>query len=108
MLTARVDGEVLEASIVNPTYARPDKLAACLRSLCRLNDEVTFEVVVVDDGSPEPVAPIVKRFKPQLDIRCIRQANAGPARARNLGASEARGLWLAFTDDDRFRSGSHT
>lgn len=53
-----------------------------------------------DDGSPEPVAPIVDRFRARVEVRCVRSAQAGPARARNAGAAAARGRTLAFTDDD--------
>nr|WP_246408600.1 glycosyltransferase [Parvularcula dongshanensis] len=90
----------LAASVVLPTYARPAKLSACLEGLARLKLDAPFEVVVVDDGSPEPVAPVVEAFSDRLTVRCLRQANAGPARARNHGAAAARGRWLAFTDDD--------
>lgn len=51
-----------------------------------------FEVLVVDDGSAVPVnIP---------GVRVLRQTNQGPASARNLGAAQARGKYLVFTDDD--------
>jgi GT2 family glycosyltransferase len=59
-----------------------------------------LEVIVVDDGSPEPVATLVESLRPSLTVRSIRQANGGPAAARNAGARAARGRYLAFTDDD--------
>ncbi len=76
-------------SIVIPSYGRPLALRRCLASL-----ESGHEVIVVDDGSPEPVPAGL------LGARVIRQDNRGPAAARNLGASEARGKFLAFLDDD--------
>lgn len=88
-----------EISVVIPTYARPERLERCLDALASTTG-VAFEVIVVDDGSPQPVAPIVKRFRDKMTIRCFRQDNAGPARARNRGASEAAAPILAFTDDD--------
>jgi GT2 family glycosyltransferase len=54
--------------------------------------------VVVDDGSPEPLAPVCARFGER--VRCVRQANAGPAAARNRGVAESGADFLAFTDDD--------
>jgi glycosyltransferase involved in cell wall biosynthesis len=56
-----------------------------------------YEVVVVDDGSPLPVAPIVARHE---RARCVRQANAGPAVARNVGVRDAAGEFLVFLDAD--------
>jgi glycosyltransferase involved in cell wall biosynthesis len=56
-----------------------------------------YEVIVVDDGSPLPVAPIVARH-PQA--RGLRQKNAGPAVARNAGVRESAGDFLVFLDAD--------
>jgi GT2 family glycosyltransferase len=53
--------------------------------------------LVVNDGSTDRTAEIVSRY---AGVRLITQANAGPAAARNLGAVEARGELLLFTDDD--------
>src|SRR5690349_8782081 len=88
-------------SIIIPTYNRPAPLEQCLKALSQLDyPRDRFEVVVVDDGSTISPAGIVEGFCSRLDIRMLRQANAGPAAARNLGAQEAKGQILAFTDDD--------
>lgn len=70
--------------------------ALCAQTLSRCS----FEVVICDDGSPEPLAPAVAPFESRLALRLISQPNAGPAAARNHGARMARGSILAFTDDD--------
>ena len=59
--------------------------------------ERSHEVIVVDDGSPVDVAAVVARHP---RARCLRQANAGPARARNTGIAAARGAHLVFLDAD--------
>ncbi|MEM6751423.1 MAG: glycosyltransferase [Cyanobacteria bacterium P01_C01_bin.38] len=88
-------------SIVIPTYNRPERLAGCLESLTQLEyPREFFEVIVVDDGSKIPLAPVVERFKDSLEITLIKQKNQGPATARNTGAKQAKGNFLAFTDDD--------
>jgi glycosyltransferase involved in cell wall biosynthesis len=88
-------------SVVVPSFRRPDRLAALLDALAAQDvDRGDLEVVVVDDGSPEPLAPTAQAFTDRLDVRVHRQANAGPATARNVGAGLARGSLLAFTDDD--------
>ncbi len=87
-------------TVVIPTYARPQRLTACLAALVGQRMEVPWEVVVVDDGSPEPLDSIAEAFHERLDLRIERQGNAGPARARNRGVAVARGRFIAFTDDD--------
>ncbi len=56
------------------------------------------EIVVVDDGSLDATAAIVRERYPQ--VRLIEQANTGPAGARNAGVRQARGEWIAFLDAD--------
>lgn len=88
-------------SVIIPTYGRPERLRQCLAGLAAMNyDSKEFEVIVVDDGSPEPVEPVVHSLQDRLALTSLRQENAGPASARNLGAQHARGDWLAFLDDD--------
>lgn len=88
-------------SIVVPTYARPERLAACLEALAALDPPAGgVEVIVVDDGSPVPAEAVAGPFRGCLDLTVLRQVNAGPAAARNAGAAVARGDFLAFTDDD--------
>ncbi|GGI06069.1 glycosyltransferase [Egicoccus halophilus] len=88
-------------SVVVPAFRRPDRLAALLEALAAQDlAREAFEVVVVDDGSPEPLAPTGEAFSSRLQVRVHRQTNAGPAAARNTGAEVARAPLLAFTDDD--------
>ena len=84
-------------SVVVPTFDRPRKLEECLAALARLEyPRDDYEVVVVDDGSREPV----KVAGHGAAVRVERRPNAGPAAARNRGVAAARGRWVAFTDDD--------
>lgn len=88
-------------SIIIPTYNRPEHLTSCLQSLTQLSYPCDqFEVIVVDDGSSDPLDTIVQPFLSSLKLNLIRQPNAGPAAARNRGAKAAQGQFIAFTDDD--------
>lgn len=88
-------------SIVIPTYGRPVKLAKCLAALAELDyPKDQFEIVVVDDGSPNSPEQRVREFGDRLNINFVRQTNRGPAAARNTGAKRAMGRILVFTDDD--------
>lgn len=88
----------LAVSVVIPHLNEPDHLLRCLRSLDRQRDGgVAFEVIVVDNGSREPVAPICRLFK---GVRLVTEPEPGPGPARNLGARLARGEIIAFIDAD--------
>lgn len=89
------------ATVVIPSFARPGALARCIEGLSRQSAEAgEFEVVVVDDGTPEPVVLDSSLARGRFELRVLRQDNAGPGVARNLGAASARGEILAFIDDD--------
>jgi len=88
-------------SVIVPIYNRPRQLAACLEGLvCSAFPRHRFEVIVSDDGSPEPMEPIVAAFGHRLRISLVTHPNTGPAAARNRGAARAQGSYLAFLDSD--------
>jgi GT2 family glycosyltransferase len=91
----------LRASVVVPTFNRAPLLPAVLSALFD-QDHGDFEVVVVDDGSTDGTASVLEELSRRTPgrLRFFRQENSGPARARNRGALEARGGFLAFLDDD--------
>ncbi len=90
-----------EFTVVIPSRDRPAQLERCLEALTRLvTPRERFEVVVVDDGSRVSYEEIVARRQRQINIRLLRREGGGPGLARNAGAAEARGRFIALTDDD--------
>lgn len=88
-------------TVVVPTHGRPQSILACMQALALQQLRDTWEVVVVDDGSANLVAPrLLELYAGQLEVRVIRQDRLGPSAARNRGVQEARGEFVAFTDDD--------
>jgi GT2 family glycosyltransferase len=62
-----------------------------------------FEVVVVDDASPDDTTAVAEAFAQQssLPVRVLRRAtNGGPAAARNDGWRSTTAPYVAFIDDD--------
>lgn len=60
-----------------------------------------FEVVVVDDGSAQPVEPMLAHY-PRANMRIHRQANRGPGGARNTALKLATGKYVLFVDADDY------
>ncbi|MCK5378172.1 MAG: glycosyltransferase [Acidobacteria bacterium] len=89
-------------SVLIPTFGRADALAMVLQAWeCQQPGDVAFEVVIVDDGSPDATRELLGSLRPQrFDLRRLVQENAGPAAARNRGLRAARGEIVLFTGDD--------
>lgn len=90
-----IEGE--SASIIIPTFNGSSRIGNCLDALVQQTTGRNAEILVVDDGSTDNIADVVRSYS---SVRLITQANAGPASARNRGAMEAKGKILLFTDDD--------
>ncbi|MDF1564762.1 MAG: glycosyltransferase family 2 protein [Deltaproteobacteria bacterium] len=87
-------------SIIIPAYDCRDEIQGLLDDVGRsaLLAEGDAEVIVVDDHSTDDTAAVCEARE---GVRVIRQPqNAGPARARNVGAAHARGELLIFIDSD--------
>jgi serine acetyltransferase/glycosyltransferase involved in cell wall biosynthesis len=88
-------------SLVVATFNRRPLLERLLQQLdAQTLPHAQFEVVVVDDGSAEPVAEHLDRLDLHYPLRVLRQKNAGVAKARHQGVLQARGDILAIVDDD--------
>ncbi|HEV2396664.1 MAG TPA: glycosyltransferase [Candidatus Sulfotelmatobacter sp.] len=84
-------------SIIIPTFNGASRIGNCLDALLKQTHNRDTEILVVNDGSTDETADVVARYP---CVRLINQANAGPAAARNHGATEAKGAIILFTDDD--------
>lgn len=92
-------------SVVIPSYNRRD----CVRSLLRsvfLQKETEFEVIVVDDCSPDDTVEMVRREFPQVRL-LVNERNSGPCVTRNRGIRAARGEWIVGLDSDVTLSDPH-
>lgn len=83
-------------SVVMPTNRRSEYLAEAVSSV-RAQSVPASEIILVDDGSPEPGLADIAH---DLGVTYIRQPPRGISAARNAGVAAARGDWIAFLDDD--------
>jgi len=85
-------------SVIIPAFNAAGTLRKCLKALLEQSVPPNqLEIIVVDDGSSDATADILREFPA---VRSFSQRNQGPSVARNLGISKARGRFLAFTDSD--------
>jgi len=88
---------MVQVSVIVPTHNRLGYLRECLASV-EAQTCPPFEIIVVDDGSADGTVEWLQDTRPE--VRVILQENLGPGAARNRGAAEARGEYLAFLDSD--------
>ena len=86
---------MVDFSVIIATYNRADYLRECLNSLASQTHK-NFETIIVDDGSTDNTKDLIKSFP----VKLLTQKHLGPAKARNLGAEQARGEILVFIDAD--------
>ena len=92
-------------SVIIPTYNRAGFIGATLDSVLA-QDFAAFEVLVVDDGSTDNTAAVVRAYTdPRLHY--LPQANAERAAARNYGVARATGEYVLFLDSDDLLHPNH-
>ena len=94
-----------DMSIAISSFNRDDKVGQTLETLFRsdLSRFERVEVIVVDDGSPRPVADVLERVgtpPEKMDLRLVRHENSGIGATRNRGFREAKAGLVLFLDDD--------
>jgi len=89
-------------SIITPAYKAAPFVGDAIRSV-QGQDHSTWEMLIVDDGSPDATAEIVAGFaSADPRVKLIRQANSGPALARQRALDAAKGRFIAFLDSDDY------
>lgn len=86
-------------SVIIPTYNHRDYVLETLDSVFA-QTFTDYEVIVVNDSSPDDTADLLRPLAAKGRIRYFEQPNRGQAGARNRGLEEARGGFIAFLDDD--------
>lgn len=94
--------ETIDVSVVIPCYNAGEWLREAVDSARRLDGGFGVEILVVDDGSTADSTLKILESVEATGVRVFRQANAGPAAARNRGIAAARGRYIVPLDaDDR-------
>jgi glycosyltransferase involved in cell wall biosynthesis len=97
-MAAQKIGPVPAVTVVIPTYNRASWVAEAVGSARDNSQSLLIEVVVVDDGSTDDTRTALATISGP--VRYKYQANAGLAKARNVGLRIARGRYICFLDSD--------
>jgi glycosyltransferase involved in cell wall biosynthesis len=94
------------ASVIIPTYNRPESLKEAIQSVLR-QEYTYFEIIVINDGGVD-VQGVINGLNAGKKIRYINhEKNRGLAAARNIGIRIANGKYIAYLDDDDIFYPSH-
>ncbi len=94
------EGEKDLLSVVIPYYNLGSTLPETIESI-KQTEYRNYEIVIVNDGSTdEESIAILKKYESDPKIRIVNIENKGLANARNVGAKEAKGEFVAFIDAD--------
>lgn len=86
-------------SIIIPVYNCASVVTRCLNSI----DYSNAEIIVVDDGSTDDSADVIKDYAAiHPNVQLIRKENGGVSSARNVGVEVASGKYIMFVDADDY------
>lgn len=89
-----------KVSVIVPVYNGEKYLADCMESILSQSLQ-EIEVILVDDGSVDRTPALCRSYAERDGrVRVLRQKNAGPGMARNIGLEAAEGEYVAFVDAD--------
>jgi glycosyltransferase involved in cell wall biosynthesis len=86
-------------TVVIPSYNRATLIGGTLNSVLE-QTYINFEVIVVDDGSTDNTAEVVKPFLDDYRVKYFKIKNSERGAARNFGVRQAKGDYITFLDSD--------
>ena len=90
----------IKVSILVPVYNAANFLNECLMSLINQETNYSYEIIVINDGSNDGSADILKRYSHCSNVKIYNQQNCGIAVTRNRLLDFATGEYVMFVDSD--------
>ena len=90
----------IDLSVVIPVYNYADIIEKNIDAILNQKTKYNYRVIIVDDGSTDGAADIIRQYQDNPKVKLIFQKNAGIGAARNTGINAADGKYLMFIDCD--------
>jgi hypothetical protein len=91
----------MDISVIICTRNRAASLDRVLASAAEMIiPDITWELLIVDNGNGDDVVNVVDRYKALLPVRVVKEPEPGLSWARNCGVMRAKGKHIIWTDDD--------
>lgn len=89
----------MKVSIIIVSYNAKNHLQFCLESCLKATNQISSEIIVVDNNSPEKVVEELKPLFPSVDFYDLKN-NLGFAKANNFGVEQAKGEYVLILNPD--------
>ena len=90
----------IDLSVVIPVYNYADILDKNINAILNQKTKYNYQIIIIDDGSTDGAADILRTYTDNPKVKLIFQYNAGIGAARNTGINAADGKYLMFIDCD--------
>lgn len=93
----------IKASILVPVYKAEKYIRRCLDSLVHQTCQESYEILCIDDGSPDQSGKILDEYAEKYPfVRIYHQENRGVAKTREIAVGKARGRYIFWVDADDY------
>lgn len=89
-------------SVIVPFYNTQKYARRCIDSILNQESKYPFEVILVDDGSPDECGEILDSYSGYGNVSVFHKPNGGLSDARNYGLQKAQGEYVLFVDSDDY------
>ena len=95
-----------DLQVIIPAYKTAQYIEKCIDSVLDLPTSCSIIITVVNDGSPDNMIEILKKYNSDPRVEVITQENRGLSGARNRALENIKGRYVTFLDsDDEFLKG---
>ncbi len=92
----------LDASFLITSYNYQNYIQQCIESCINQKTDLSFEIIVVDDGSTDDTKNILSKFSNHKNIKIFFRKNSGVEKSSNFAIKQSNGTYISRIDADDF------